>query len=75
MIDDIGACSMSEDRKISGEELIKAINLLESTDEYVVIKLTSSNKRDHDECCSIGDKKDCTECSCSGCIVETLGTG
>lgn len=51
------------------EKIREAIQLLRQND-YLVIKLSANNKKDIAQCCELGDKKDCTCCSCSVCLIN-----
>ena len=51
------------------EKLMEAKKLLQQNG-YLVIKITERMEKDMDECSESDCTKDCTECSCSMCVVQ-----
>lgn len=55
------------------EKIEEAIKLLGETEDYVVIKLSKKQVKDYKECgeyMDAGGQKDCSECSCSDCVMN-----
>ena len=55
------------------DKIKEAVKLLQETDDYVVIKLSKQQVKDYKDCGSYADdggQKDCSECSCSACVIE-----
>jgi len=50
-------------------KILEAIDLLREND-YAVIKLSECQLSDSKKCEESGFEKDCSECSCSACVVQ-----
>lgn len=54
------------------ENLLKITEakMLLRKNDYIVTRLNKQQKADRDECEESNGEKDCSECSCSACIID-----